>query len=272
MNEGNHSGNFEALVLLSVLASLAWHGVRWLMRKRAWQGLGDHQLAPGDRVGWLVQCVDQPTHTRLRLLVPDDVTHFDTDWQIQARICSALKEDIEQAGWIGIDLRDSGLPAHWLGRLVSLKRDRWIVENEACHRRLLEEFGLKAVVVVKQGTVAVMHHVGERGEQSTDHADWTGLVTRSSMFSATCMAVLACEWHVFWLAPAAALMEDQQVSEVLQTPSSELPGFHKSHRMDALSLDDLEPVRTRVLTLIDRAADAVVDVLKRGTKRRPSLS
>jgi hypothetical protein len=234
--------------------------------KRHWQQLGVLQLAPGDRVGWLVRCQDEPAITHLRKSCGDDFRVIDSDWQIQARVIAALKTHILQAGWTGVDLGGTGLDVDRLAGPVTLADGLRIVDDERGLHRLGSKFGLRALVVVRPGTVCVREISDESGSQR-DYAQRTGLATDFPGFFNQSMAVLACEWHMFWIDPAATLQHGQMLEHVLHAPSSEVSWYHKVPRMDTASAADLEPVRSQVMTLIERTSQAVVNILAQGTKR-----
>jgi hypothetical protein len=118
---------------------------------------------------------------------------------------------------------------------------------------------LKALIVVKEKRViALSESGGEASAGWVGHAEATGLFTRTEFWRLRCLAVVACQWNVYWLDPPADLALARPLSEMLEVPSERLRAFERPLDFENLTELELEPVRHQVLAIIDQTASTAI--------------
>lgn len=254
------------VILLIVAAQAVWRFVSW-----ATEGNGLHRacaidIAPGARVGILITCDDTPTHTRHGAFRGYTRT-FSHDWQLRAEVKQALSTRLQAEGLVTVDLRETGLPLPDCANLIELRHGHWHVADVGALKRLRDEFGLSALMVVRNARVRAFVRADEHGTSALP-ADGTGLFTLPGLFTDRYFAVVAQQWHVYSLDPAADLALAGPMRRLMEVPSVQLKTFRPRDDLQNLHVQELAPVREEVVAFIRKAAAAAVASLKSGGRQR----
>jgi hypothetical protein len=251
-------------------ASALWYLARWANVALALRRVRSIDIASGARVGILIACDDSPTHTHQGALPFTGYTRtYGYDWRLRAEVAKALTAQLEADGLESVDMREAGLQLSECTDLVQPRLGSWHVADHVLLRRLRDRFGLSALLVVRTARVtALIEGGGEQGSFHSLHAEGTGLFTMAGLWSIRYFAVVAQQWHVYWLAPPADLAFARPLRQLMDIPSVQLETFARPVDLKNLSPQNLEPVRQQVIAFIHLAAATAVASLKATGRQR----
>lgn len=224
------------------------------------------ELSHGDRVGLFVKVGDSPSHTHVGTTVFNNfIKKYPYNWNLDADVTRAVEQAIADAGFTAVDLRKEGLNCAEVSGLINPVEGRWQITpgKEGMIRRLREQFGIKALLVVTEGSVTTALECAG-GPCVARYANNSGLYTRSVFgLPPVYLAVAAYQWSVFVLDPVADVAMVDPLKTMLQYPSIRLFGFKAPVDFKNLTEGEFIPVREAILKFVEKVSKEAVRDLNR---------
>ena len=217
----------------------------------------------GDRIGVLVEAGDNLTHTHIGTTMMNNFEkEYRYDFHLHQDITRIIEQTVGNAGFVDVDLRAEGFSYKDLVGLVQAKDGQWRITpgKEALARRLHQQLGLKALIVLKEDTVLVDLECagGPCAERYAKHA---GLYSRSLLVFTQYRAVAAYRWNVYVLDPVADVALSDPIRSKLRIPAVPLAGFKDPADFNNVTEAEFGPVREAILRFTQNIAGSAVETL-----------
>lgn len=208
----------------------------------------------GDRIGVFVEGGDTPVHTHVGTTVFNNFTKvYPYRWNLRAQVQQSVQKGVERAGFVPVDLRAEGLAYADVAELIKVEDKAWKIApgKDANIRRLHNQYRLKAVVVLKEGSTLVYRGVCGPGGCDEGYTNQAGLFTRSHFTLDNYFAVPGYNWNVFVLDPIADISALAASAKEYTYVSPRLDGF-KPANFKELTEAELRVVQARILEMVER--------------------
>jgi hypothetical protein len=253
---------FLVFIIAAWLIHVTWWAIRVEARSAALHHVASLPLAHGDRIGWAVACDDEPFHTLVATaLGTNKVTPHVANFALNSKLAGVMARRIRDEGWTGVDLAQAEIAASDFARFIDLYWRRWTVLDERLLARLRDELGLKAVIVARPAEVRVVQQAGDMGGEWFGCVAHTGLAQWTATWPCQSYAVLACEWHVFWLDPPCDLLLPALRPAVLPYQASPLHRFDKVFKLDELDDERLVRLQACLLEQMEQGSNVAAQCL-----------
>lgn len=221
------------------------------------------KLAPTDRVGYLVELQDEPTHTHIGTTVFNNFSKsYPYSWDLSTRIGNVIHKRLEAAGLAAVDLRVTGLTASVITGIVQVSGDTWVIASDktALAKRLREEQKVGAVIVVRPANVLALLECSG-GPCSERMVGSPGLFSRSIFGMTRYFSVPAFGWSIYSLTPPADLARADPLARQIRMQSAPVQGISPAD-FYALTERDLQPVLESILTTSGSIVESASQQLK----------
>lgn len=210
------------------------------------------ETAVGERIGFLVEGGESPTHTHIGTTVFNNFTKkYPYRWNLESQVAGTIGKSIAEAGYTPVDLKAAGLRLADVDRLIQPKEFAWVVTpgREPALKRLRDQFGLKAVIVLKEGPVTTSLECAG-GPCSARSSGGSGLFTRSFFGLTRYHGVAAYHWNVFVLDPPVDTARATELFDHLRYPARIISDYADPANFENLTESEFGPVRETILKMI----------------------
>jgi len=211
----------------------------------------------------MIDIGDDPFYAHAGTTVLNDFEkEYPYHWNLGSDVKTALDNALSNAGFSVVDLQAQGISYAELENLVVSESATWKIgpAKEGIARRLTDQLGVKAVVVLKQArSVAAEECPG--GNCTYRFMDGPGLYTRTFFGVTSYWAVAAFKWNVFVLSPPADTAAAEPLASKLRMPRVRLRDFPSPANLQDISEAEFLPVHDAVVRFVETVAAEAAETL-----------
>lgn len=215
------------------------------------------------RVGIYVDTGSNPYHAHIGTTIFNNFQkQYPYNWDLEVFTYVQVDSQLKKAGFITINLKKAGFTFAEIKHLVTQHDKEWAHNPQTvdASTRLRDDFGLSAVVVIKESQVqADLECAG--GPCSNRMIGGSGLYSRSMFGMTRYKAVAAITTKIFLLDPPAQLDRNGPLSSQWDDRAINLNDYAGAEDFDNFTKNELQPVRIAIEEYITRMAENIVTSL-----------
>lgn len=218
-----------------------------------------YKINPNDKIGYIIDIPNKVEHYHTGTTIFNNFEKtYKYNWDLDNKFTTKLKKNLSINL---IDLVPLGYSSKDISDLIVAKDKEWIVAKTNNYNKLVNELGLKAVILVQDNIKnAFIYPLNFK-------VKGTGLLSLHSFGLKGYHSILAVKPEIYLLNPVAKIELNKNVlSTIIYSPlmssSQELSGFNVPIDIENITEEEMEPVKRMNLIFLDRLVEKTIKYIK----------
>jgi len=208
-----------------------------------------YNIVPSDKVGYIIESSAEVSHGHMGTTI---FTNFEkncpVNWHLENVIDEQLHNNVKREF---INLKDKGIALSDITDMIMAEDGKWVLKNENIYKKLREELGLKAILVIQQRETYI-----ETGRDPIVMSK-SGIASHNFLGLKRYYAVSAYSTKLYLLKPIAVIPQKfvaktNIIYDNVLTSFQEKSGFTKPMDNENITANELLSVKDDVVKILDK--------------------